>query len=691
MPNRLAQERSPYLRQHATNPVDWYPWCAEAFERARQEDKPIFLSIGYSACHWCHVMERESFADPEVAQVLNRAYISIKVDREERPDIDAFYMRVCQALTGHGGWPLTIIMTPDKQPFFAATYLPKRARFGRPGLVELLEHIAHLWQTRRQELLEYAAQITAALAPSKSNAQSSPELAERATQELLQQWDRQHGGFGAAPKFPMAPQLLFLLFRFFQTGNPELLEACEHTLHAMRMGGIWDHVGFGFHRYATDERWRFPHFEKMLSDQALLALTYAEAYRITGRELWAQTVREILHYTDERLRAPYGAYYSAEDADSAGTEGAYYLWHDAELRQILTPEQYEFLCFAFGAEPQGNFADTGANVLFQTAPWDSIAERFGMSPPQAQQYWEQIRQRLLQYCLRRIPPLRDEKVLTDWNGLMLVALCTAGDALQAAEYHARARQAADWLLRVHRTPEGELLHSSFEGEPSIPGLLDDYAYLCWGMLALYRSTFEPRWLEAALSLGRALRERFWSPELAAFTLAPIHANELPTAVIESADGATPSGAGLAPVLFVQLYELTGQQHWIAWAEEALATLPDALERVPMAFPTLLMALERVRTPGTQLLLLSPQPDAQWESLRSVLQQAYLPDTTAAGASTVADWHALQELAPIWRFYSLPERATAYVCTQFACQEPVNTAEELRRLLLDKRALDRKGR
>ncbi len=680
MANRLAYEKSLYLRQHADNPVDWYPWGPEAFARAQQEDKPVFLSIGYSACHWCHVMERESFADPEVARILNEHFICIKVDREERPDIDTFYMHACQAMTGHGGWPLTIIMTADKRPFFAATYIPKTDRFGRPGLLRLLPEIAQLWRSHRQELLDYAERVLDFLRHRHPPVEGHPseELLQQAFAQLQQQWDERYGGLSGAPKFPMVPQLLFLLHWWYRTGAEEPLKMVEHTLFQMRLGGLYDHIGFGFHRYTTDERWRLPHFEKMLSDQALLTIVYATAFQIQRSPLWAQTVTEVLHYCHRQLRSPEGTFYTSEDADSAGEEGAFYLWTDGELRTLLEPEEYEFLRFAFGVEPSGNLPGRPFNHLFQTAPWEALAERYGTSPLELQQRWEVLRQRLLRQRQRRIPPQRDEKVLTDWNGLMLAALSIAARSLGEESYTDSAQQLAAFFL-THWQRHGQLFHCYTDGQWAIPGMLDDYAFLLWGLLELYTTTLQPPLLDAALNLAQQLYNRFWDARSSSFFPTAPEASELPIRYrSDGADGATPSGSAVACWCFLRLGHITGEPYWHTRAEEALSHPPQTLFQFPMAFPWWLIALDLAFGPTSEVCLLAQRPNPLFRELLTEVHRSFLPRTILTGAA--GHLELFRRLAPGYGASPLQGEALAYVCTEGRCLPPVQTASDLARLL-----------
>jgi uncharacterized protein YyaL (SSP411 family) len=487
VPNRLAVEKSPYLLQHAGNPVDWEPWGEEAFERARHEDRPVFLSIGYSTCHWCHVMERESFEDPDTARLLNEAFVCVKVDREERPDVDAVYMTVCQMLTGHGGWPLTIVMTPDREPFFAATYIPRKSVAGRIGLVDLVPRIRALWDERRGDILRSAAGIREALARATElpeGAETGVAAMESAFRALRARFDPLQGGFGGAPKFPSPHNLLFLLRYADRTGEAAAREMVDLTLRRMRAGGIFDQLGHGFHRYSTDARWLLPHFEKMLYDQALLALACGEAAAALGSAEHARTAREVLGYVLRDLRDPAGGFHSAEDADSEGEEGRFYVWTEAELAEALDDEADRLLAKAwFGVERAGNFADeatgrrTGANVLHLTGTPAETAVRAGLDPEGAGARIEAIRERLLAARESRERPARDDKVLTDWNGMAIAALARCGAVLGEPEFVQAGREAAEFVLGHLRSPDGSLQHRWRDGEAAIPGFAEDYACL----------------------------------------------------------------------------------------------------------------------------------------------------------------------------------------------------------------------
>lgn len=508
--NRLIHEKSPYLLQHAYNPVDWYPWSEEAFEKAKREEKPIFLSIGYSTCHWCHVMERESFEDEEVARVLNRDFVAIKVDREERPDVDHVYMTVCQAMTGQGGWPLTVLMTPEKKPFFAGTYFPKRSKYGRTGLLEILERVADAWKRKRTDLLQAGNRVTEAIRGNMDPAvrgELSEEMLTGAYEQLSDQFDERYGGFGQSPKFPRPHDFLFLLRHWKRTGEERALQMVEKTLEAMRRGGIYDHVGFGFSRYSVDDRWHTPHFEKMLYDNALLAVAYLEAYQVTGKEAYARVAREIFTYVLRDMTSPEGGFYSAEDADSEGEEGKFYLWTPEEIREVLGAGMGRLFCECYGVTDAGNFE--GKNILHQIGiSLSAVAVRHGMGMDELEQKLEEARRKLFQAREQRVRPHRDDKILTSWNALMIVALSRGARVLGERRYADAAEGAARFILKTLRRGDGRLLARYRDGEAAIPAFLDDYAFLAWGLIELYEATLRVEYLRRAADLAREMLDLF---------------------------------------------------------------------------------------------------------------------------------------------------------------------------------------
>jgi uncharacterized protein YyaL (SSP411 family) len=520
--NRLQFEKSPYLLQHAGNPVDWYPWGSAAFEAAAREDKPIFLSIGYSTCHWCHVMERESFEDPQVAALLNEAFICIKVDREERPDIDNIYMAVCQVVTGGGGWPLTVLLAPDKTPFYAATYIPKEGRYGHIGLVDLVPQVRQLWNTRREEVTaagqQHMERLRQFIRTPEGSGLDEATLGE-AFKNFVSRFDKSHGGFGNAPKFPTPHNLNFLLRYGKRTKNSLALAMVERTLKAMRRGGIYDHIGFGFHRYSTDQSWLVPHFEKMLYDQALLALAYLEAFQATGNAEYADTAREIFTYVLRDMTDPEGPFYSAEDADSEGVEGRFYVWSEREIRNLLNTGTADLVIRWFQIRPEGNWVDAtghgdaGSNILHLKKEIVDLAVETGPTPESLQAELERARQLLFAVREKRVRPLKDDKVLTDWNGLMIAALTRGSQVLGEPRYVEAAGKALLFVMNRMIGENGRLLHRYRDGEALIPANLDDYAFLVWGLIELYEATFDTRILAQANKAKRQSRVllRFYQP------------------------------------------------------------------------------------------------------------------------------------------------------------------------------------
>lgn len=691
-PNRLLHEKSPYLLQHAYNPVDWWPWCEEAFRKAQREDKPVFLSVGYSSCHWCHVMERESFEDREVARLLNETFVCIKVDREERPDIDAVYLTVCQLLTGHGGWPLTILMTPDGKPFFAATYLPKEGRFGRLGLKELAERVRDLWAHHREELLRSAEKTTQTLRRLADPLALAPEgsppgegLLHRAYEQLRSQFDEAHGGFGTAPKFPLPSYLRFLLRYADRFSNREALSLVEKTLSAMRAGGIYDQLGFGFHRYSTDAEWKLPHFEKMLYDQALLSLTYLEAYQATGREEFAQTAREVFQYVLRDLTSPEGAFYTAEDADSEGREGRFYTWTYEELFRALSPEDAELAVEVFGVSPEGNFAEeatgrrTGANVLYFPRPLSEVAQRRGLPESRLRERVERVREALFRAREGRVRPLKDDKVLTDINGLMIAALSVGARVLEEPAYAEAAERAAGFLREELRDPQGQLLHRYREGEAAVPGFLDDYAFLAWGLLELYQTTFRVEHLREALRLGEAMIERFWDEKGTGFYFTAAGTDPPLGRRKELYDGATPSGNAVALEVLLRLGSLTGRTDFLERADRLLRSLRPSLEASPLAHTHALLGLDFSLGPTVEIVIVGERDRADTQAFLHAIHRRFLPRCAVLLRSPQDG--ELVELAPFVESMGAGgDRATAYVCRGQSCSAPVTSAPELRRLL-----------
>ncbi|MFH1116354.1 MAG: thioredoxin domain-containing protein [Pseudomonadota bacterium] len=688
--NRLVFEKSPYLLQHAGNPVDWYPWGTEAFEKARAEDKPVFLSIGYSTCHWCHVMEHESFENEETAALMNETFVSIKVDREERPDIDHMYMTVAQMMTGRGGWPLNVVMTPDKRPFFAGTYFPKDSRFGRIGLDDLCRRIRELWIARRDEVLESAAKVLTALkqvpderpgdAPDKS-------VLEAAYRQLSQRFDPRLGGFGEAPKFPTPHNLSFLLRYWKRTGEANALAMVEKTLQAMRSGGIYDHVGFGFHRYSTDAEWLVPHFEKMLYDQAMLAMAYLETYQATGKERYARTAEEIFTYVLRDMTSPQGGFYSAEDADSEGEEGKFYVWDPEEIRTILDDREAAVVMEAFTMIPGGNFREeatgrmTGLNIPHMRKSMDRVAGTLGIPEDQAREVLERARLKLFEAREARIHPHKDDKILTDWNGLMIAALSKGSRVFDNRSYAQAASKAADFVLGTLRNRGGRLLHRYRDGEAGLPAHVDDYAFLIWGLLELYEATFDVSRLRAAVDLNTDFIERFWDPGLGGFFFTADDSEELLVRKKEIYDGAVPSGNSVAALNLLRLGRITARPDFEEKADRIGRVFSGTVKEFPSAFTHLMTAMEFALGPSHEVVI-SGNPDAADARIMvSRLCRPFLPNTVVLFRPTGHEKPEITSIAPYTEGLTAIEgKAAAYVCRDYNCELPTTDPDTMLELL-----------
>lgn len=675
--NHLINEKSPYLLQHAENPVDWYPWCDEAFEKAKNENKPIFLSIGYSTCHWCHVMEKESFQDEEVAKILNENFISIKVDREERPDVDSVYMNICQAMTGHGGWPLTIIMTPDKKPFFAGTYIPKHSKYNRIGLIDLLQRIAQLWNENREKLLLLADQITDEIKQALTHIQPKETIDEQiftqAYEQLESQFDPEYGGFGYAPKFPTPHNLMFLLRYWKMTGNLKSIIMVEKTLNSMSLGGIYDHIGFGFHRYSTDRQWILPHFEKMLYDQALISIAYLEAYQATGNSRYKKLCNEILSYVLRNLTNPDGGFYSAEDADSEGEEGKFYLWEFEELRRILNQDELNFVVEKFNVQKEGNYFDelrkgkTGKNILYLTR---ELAEK-------EDEIWQKIRQKLFEHREKRIHPLKDDKILTDWNGLMITAFAKAYSVLKIEEYLNVARKGADFILK-NLYKDGKLLHRFRDGEAKIDGYLDDYAFFIWGLLELYEASFETKYLKIAIDLAEIMIRLFWDGENGGFYFTDSENKDVIFRQKELYDGATPSGNSVALLDLIKLAKITGRNDFNEIVDKLVETFSTMVKKYPSAYTFFLSSLSFILTQSFEIFIVG-EKDALDEVLK-VINSKFLPNKVILFKPSDEE-SDITTISPFASEYKeINGKTTIYICTNYECKKPVNDIKELSALL-----------
>jgi uncharacterized protein len=686
-PNRLINESSPYLLQHATNPVDWYPWGAEAFEKARKENKPIFLSIGYSTCHWCHAMEEESFADTEVAALLNQYFVSIKVDREERPDIDQVYMEVTQAMTGRGGWPNNVFLTPDKQPFFAGTYFPKETRGGLPGLMELLPSVAEIWQNDGENVIKSARRITDLLAgsgnPSPGNVPDK-SLLDITRNLLVEVYDPEYGGFGKAPKFPSPQILTFLLRRYHNSDDAQALEMVEKTLTRMRLGGIHDHIGFGFHRYSTDDQWLVPHFEKMLYDQALLAMAYSETYQATGKEFYARTVREILTYILRDMTSEEGGFYSAEDADSEGIEGRFYLWTLPQIQKILGKEETETFKKIYNLEADGNFTSPEAapadksNILHLKKALPDLAHEAGVSEKHLRRRMEKNREKLFNVRKKRVHPFKDDKILTDWNGLMIAAFARAGLVLNEPRYTAAAVRAADFLMRKLRDQNGRLVKRYRQGTAGLPAHLDDYAFVVWGFLELYEATLESSYLRLAIGLNDQMLKHFWDRQSGGLFMTADDSEKLLIRNKKIYDGAIPSGNSVAALNLLRIGHMTGQQDYLKKAEDIARAFSESVDRYPPGYTHLMVALEYALNPNYEVVIVGRTRAGDTRAMLEALRKPFLPAKVVLlrpdDKKEAAD---IIRLAPYTEFMvSKGGKATAYVCTDFVCKLPTTDIAQM---------------
>ena len=662
MSNRLAKESSPYLRQHGENPVDWYPWCEEAFQRAKREDKPVFLSIGYSTCHWCHVMAHESFEDGQVAEILNRSFIPVKVDREERPDVDAVYMQVCTAMTGSGGWPLTIIMTPEQKPFFAATYLPKNNMGRQAGLLPLLYAVASRWKNGRDELIRTGNDITAYLNRQSGGKTSFPgeEDIRRAAKQLADSYDAEYGGFGSAPKFPSAHNLIFLLRYAALSGEKSARLQVENTLRQMYKGGIYDHFGGGFARYSTDREWLAPHFEKTLYDNALLALAYTEAWQDGHMALYRTVAESTLDYCLRELRHEKGGFFSGQDADSEGGEGAYYLFTPAQVKSVLGEDAGRHFCECYDITEEGNFQGKSIPNLLLNTRWNLLPEGYG-----------EFREKLLDYRRERMALGLDDKVLTGWNGLMLMALSRAAWAFGDKRYLAAAKELAAFMEK--ELGRGAQLKAVYcRGEARLPAQLDDYAYYALGLLELYRADFDPAHILLAKELAEQIPDRFADEKGGGFFRTAEDAEALIVRPKEIFDGAMPSGNSAAAVLFSQLWRLTAEVKWREEREKQLSFICANLNRYPAGCAFALCALMDEVYPTRELVCAAPGEDVP-EMLKTVTGK-YAPELSVL-LKTPSNAGALAQAAPFTADYAPKDgKAAFYLCANGVCKLPLMDIE-----------------
>ena len=678
--NHLVHEKSPYLLQHADNPVAWFPWNEEAFRKAREEDKPIFLSIGYATCHWCHVMAHESFEDEEVAQILNQSFVAIKVDREERPDIDQIYMSVSQVLTGQGGWPLSIFMTPEGNPFFAGTYFPKASRMGRPGFTDLLTRISSLWQTDREKILQDSVEIRRAIQKEAgveaAGIELGPGVLKKAYEQLQKSFDPEWGGFGSAPKFPTPHHLTFLLRWHKRSQDPNPGDMVEKTLKAMRNGGVFDQIGLGFHRYAVDERWLVPHFEKMLYDQALLAMAYTEAYQALRKVEYADTVREIFAYILRDMTSQEGGFYSAEDADSEGREGLFYVWTPREVKKHLGEELGDLFCRFYGISAEGNFEE-GTSIPHISVPLPIFAKQEKMDLEELERALQNGREKLFEARKKRVHPLKDDKIITSWNGLMIAALAKGAQALQDDGYAWAARRAADFLLKKMRTSHGRLYRRYRHGHIAYPGFLDDYAYLVWGLIELYEATFEVRYLEEAVHLNQIMIELFGDVEKGGFYFTGQENEMLIARPKEIYDGALPSGNSVAALNLLRLARMTGKVNWEKKADQLLRVFSSAVADGPMAYTQLLIALDFVVGPSKEMVLAGDPGEEKTRAMIAVLHRRFVPNKVLLFRPEGEAGERLIALSPfVEGMIPVDKKPAVYLCEGYTCRTPLTDLSAL---------------
>jgi len=686
--NHLIHETSPYLLQHAHNPVEWYPWGEEAFAKARDEDKPIFLSIGYAACHWCHVMEHESFENESVAQFLSEYFVSIKVDREERPDLDDIYMTAVVGLTGQGGWPMTVFLTPDLHPFFGGTYYPPQDAYGRMGFLTLLQGIAQSWSEKREQIMEGAANITSFL--KEQSRKAIPDatvlattLIEKACGELKNSYDATHGGWGGAPKFPSSGGIGLLLRAHRTTGDFELLDMATETLDKMARGGMYDQLGGGFHRYSVDAEWLVPHFEKMLYDNGQLAQVYLEAWQATGNPYYRQITQEILDYEIRDMLDSLGGFHSTEDADSEGEEGKFYCWLHSEIIETLGPEDGALLCAYYAVKERGNFTShepyhKGQNILHLTRPPEQIAAEQALDPEALEARIAPLRRKLIEIREMRVRPGLDDKVLTSWNALLITPLAQAGAAFGEPRYTIAAEKAATFLVE-HMWKDGGLLRTHRHGESRLPGYLDDYAYTANAFVDLYEGTLDVTWLEHAKKTVEQMIARFGDEDGTSFYFTEAAHTDLIVRTRPTYDGAEPSGNSVAALALLRLGHLLGENDFLHWGRKVVESTQPQINKAPQGYLRMLWAVDFLLHPPVEITLVGPRESETIKDLHAVACQRFLPNRCIALVDPGAP--ALTDSSPMVAEKTLVDgKPAAYVCVNQTCQAPVTTPEELEKLL-----------
>ncbi|MFA9462844.1 MAG: thioredoxin domain-containing protein [Velocimicrobium sp.] len=670
-PNRLIQEKSPYLIQHAYNPVNWYSWGNEAFERAKKEGKPIFLSIGYSTCHWCHVMEKESFEDDVIAEQLNRDFVSIKVDREERPDIDHIYMEVCQSLTGSGGWPLSIFLNADREPFFAGTYFPKNDRMGRMGFTTVLNQISKLWKLDPNYIKEVSDKIMKGFKQSTKSMERGIDdlLLQTAYKNFYTEFDEAYGGFGSAPKFPMPHNIYFLLRYWYITNDKDSLRMVEKTLDSMARGGIFDQIGYGFSRYSTDSKWLVPHFEKMLYDNALLAIAYLECYQITRKKTYSETARYIFAYINREMTDKEGGFYSAEDADSEGREGEFYIWSKQEVMQTLGDVEGEEFCRIYHIDDVGNFEGK------------SIPNRMGFENSETYDLFEGCRQKLFELRERRIHPNKDDKILSGWNGLMIAAFSIAARVLNEETYKQTAQTAVDFISNHMMNEEGRLLARYRKTDAAFFAYAQDYAFFIWGLIELYETSFDATYLLKAVKLAEDSIQYFWDEEEGGLFLYGTDSESLITRPKEIYDGALPSGNSVAAYNFFRLAKLTGNPKWEDYGNQILHTFGEKIEHYPTGYSFALLAAFFNKTVCEEIILVTVGEDTELSGWINILRENYRPFMTVVLIDEKSK-HILSKIAPFFADYkTIDGKITAYVCKNSVCNAPITQKDMFRQMLI----------
>jgi hypothetical protein len=686
--NRLKEEKSPYLLQHSQNPVDWYPWKDEAFKKAKEDDEPIFLSIGYSTCHWCHVMEKESFENDSVAELLNGSFVSVKVDREERPDIDIIYMTVCQAITGRGGWPLTVIMTPDKKPFYAATYIPRESRYGMPGMLELLPAISRLWKNKRHELLNSAEAIINAVSENsreenKNDQSVNKEMLKKTFDQLYSIFDEEYAGFGRAPKFPSSHHLTFLLRYWKRTGNAIALEMVERTLEAMRMGGIYDHIGYGIHRYSTDRQWLLPHFEKMLYDQAMIVIALAETYQATANLGYKRTANEILSYLERDMTSSDGGFYSAEDADSEGEEGKFYLWTTSEIKELLENEEANIFMKAFNIRNEGNFTEehsnipTGRNIPHMTESMRDICSWNKEQGEFIAVSVEKARKKLFNAREKRVHPSKDDKILTDWNGMTIAAFCKAAQAFDDENYVRTAIKAAEFFMENMTDTDGKMKHRYRDGEVAIDAFLEDYAFFTWGLIELYQTTFDIKYLEHALKLTDYLIAHFHDRNSGGFFHTSDEAEEMIFRSKEVYDGAIPSGNSVTAMNLLRLAKITGNSEFEELADRTLRAFAEKVSSAPAGYTQFMSAVDLAFNSSVEIVIAGEKDDSGTMEIVHFINERFIPEKVLL-LKNEDDSDRIVEIAPYTKDMMMADnKTTVHMCQDHNCKLPSNDTEKIK--------------